>query len=287
MMKKISLLLFALIYAVSNVAWGQQNPFAPVQSKWEVVGTNVELNYHNSDYCDYYLVSSRNKELWVRPGLNNLVRVPREYAAKYRNDPTFLPSHFSTCKGYFPDKLNPDFLYALPVKSGDSTMYTLDAQMNRLTCLFRTAALDTIYAVRGGIVCKNETQGLRNNQINLENGKTLLVYHLDRSFALYGNFSKTFVREGEKISVGQAIGLSAKNSRIAISVFFLDKNKFKGGKPAGLPHTYFNPVFQTANAGNVKLEEGKTYVAQLTDEVLTQEMSKHEKSKYEKKKAGK
>ncbi len=268
----------------SIIAFGQQNLTSPVQSKWEVVGPNVELNYYNSDYCDYYLVSTRQQELWVRPGKNNLVSLPKDKAN--RNDPAFQPSSFKTYKGYFPEKLNPDFLYSLPVKAGKETQYKVDTKRRTLTYLFETGGVDTVYAVRGGIVCKNNDQGLQNKEKTLETSGSMLVYHTDYTFALYEDLSKVFVKEGERIKVGQPVGISSPKKQVSMSFFYLDKNKFTGSTVNGLPHTSFNPVFHTT-AGNAKLEEGTNYTNEWNDEVITQEMSKREKKKYEKQKTEK
>jgi hypothetical protein len=281
-MKKICLLLFPFLCVVAQV-FGQQDAMSPVQSKWEKVGEYVELNYYNSDYCDYYLVSSRNKEIRVFPGKNNLVRVPFDQAAKYKNDPTFMQSSFKTYKGYFPENLNPDFIYSLPIKAGDSTSYVIDNKKPFKTYLFKVKAADTIYAVRSGVVCIKQNQGLNNNEIDLENKGVLLVYHADCSFAFYENMKDLFVRPGEEIEVGQPIGLSSSKGELLMTFFFLDKNKFKGANTNGKPHTHFNPVFHTT-FGNSKLEEKKMYVNEWNDEVITQEMSKREKKKYAKKK---
>ncbi|MDR1679575.1 MAG: M23 family metallopeptidase [Prevotellaceae bacterium] len=268
-----------------GTAFAQQNPMAPVQSKWEWTATTHELNYYNSDYCDYFLVSSRNKELWITSGKNNLLSMPREQAAKYRNDPSFLPSSFRTYKGYFPEKSPVDALYALPVRAGDSTKFTVEPDRRLHTYLFRIESFDTVFATRGGVICKNNDQGLYLGKAeSIENNSNLLVYHYDRTFALYGRLSKTFVREGQQIEIGQPIGLAQEKKRVSVAFFFLDKNKFTGGKPNGSPHTFFKPSFHTANEGKVQLEEKTTYISQISDEMITQDMSKREKKKYEKKK---
>lgn len=274
----MALLCFSPVYLFS-----QQNPLAPVQSKWELVGVNLELNYYNSDYCDYYMVSSRAKELWLGLGKTNLVSVPRENAAKYQNNPEFMPSSFVSYKGYFPEQLNPDFLYSLPVRSGKNTISKVDITKRAFTYLFVVGAFDTVYAVRAGSVCKNQNQGLRNPDELLEENNAILMYHADRTFARYGKLTKLFVREGEQVSVGQALGLVANKGLASISFFYLDKNKFADGNKAGLPHTYFHPLFHTSE-GNVKLEENKSYLSDLSEELITQEMSKREKKRYEKKK---
>lgn len=283
-MKKISLIsLFILFQVLLNLVLAQQDPFEPVQSKWELTQTNLELNFYNSDYCDYYLVSSRNKELWVSPGKNNLVSVAKESAAKYRNDPTFMPNSFRTFKGYFPNKINPDFLYSLPVKSGDSVRYVVDTSKEFYTYFFLLRPMDTVYAVRGGVMCKRQNQGLFNKRESIEDEGTILIYHTDRTFAQYQKLSKCLIREGEQVSVGQAIGLVQKKGFLSLTFFFLDKNKFADGNTRGLPHTHFQPLFHTST-GNLKIEEKALYTNDWSDDVITQEMTKREKKRYEKNK---
>jgi hypothetical protein len=277
---KILLIVFSVVYCSLNLL-GQQNPFDPVQSKWEVISNNVELNYYNSDYCDYYLVSSRNKELRIVEGKNNLIRRPQEKYNRY--DSENLPSSFRVYKGYFPDKINPEFLYSLPIRNGDSTQYMINTKKRTLTYLFQIVRFDTVYAVRSGVICKNEDQGLFNSEEALEIPGSILIYHLDRTFAQYGLLSKVFVKSGEKVKVGEPIGLASAKRYISMSFFYLDKNKFQGGSTLGVPHTHFNPFFHSKYC-NVRLEEGKIYINEWSDDVITQEMSKNEKKRYEKNK---
>lgn len=253
----------------------------PVQSIWEVVDKNIELNYVNSDYCDYFLVSSRNKEVRIRPGKNTLVRIPKErYSA---SDPEFFPSSYQLFKGYFPKKLNPDFKYALPVKPGDSTYFMVNPKKSTMTYLFKVPELDTIYAVRGGIVCKNNNKGLVAKGENVESRGDILIYHYDQTMAHYGMLSETFVNEGEIVTVGMPVGTASNRTFFSLSFFYLDRNKFKGASSIGLPHTYFNPVFHTT-VGDTRLVEKKCYTSQLNDSVITQEMTKGELKRYMKKK---
>lgn len=281
-MKKLFVFALSFLCCAAHLL-AQQNSMSPIQSKWEKVGEYIELNYYNSDYCDYFLASSRNKEIRLFPGNNNLVRVPLDQARKYKNNSTFMRSSFRAFKGYFPENINPDFIYSLPVKGGDSTRYLIDDKKPFVTYLFKVKANDTIYAVRSGVVCMNQNQGLSTKDLDLESKEMLLVYHADCSFALYGKMRDMFVRPGEEIEVGQAVGISTSKSELMMTFFFLDKNKFVGSDPKGRPHTHFNPVFHTT-LGNSKIEERKMYVNEWNDEVITQEMTNKQKKKYAKKK---
>ncbi len=273
-------LIFIILSCFGLYAFAQQDFLSPIQNSWEVIGNNFEFNYNNSDYCDYFLVSTRDREMRLSPGKNTLYRVPKE---RYnRTDPEFLPSSYKVYKGYFPEKLHPGFLYSLPVKNGDSVVYKVNTKRRTLNYLFMIENLDTVYAVRSGVVCKNMDQGLSESKGNFGGVGNLLVYHLDRTFAQYGLMSKILVTPGQNITVGQAIGVASIKQYVSISFFYLDRNKFVGVNPSGFPHTYFNPVFHTTE-GDLKIEEGKNYICEWAPEVITQEMTKKEKKKYDKK----
>jgi hypothetical protein len=65
----------------------------------------------------------------------------------------------------------------------------------------------------------------------------------------------------------------------AISFFFLDENKFKGGLSSGYPYSHFIPVFRTTE-GDVKPEEKTIYQAVTDHDLIMQDMSKRNKKKY-------
>ena len=65
----------------------------------------------------------------------------------------------------------------------------------------------------------------------------------------------------------------------AISFFFLDENKFKGGLSSGYPYSHFIPVFRTTE-GDVKPEEKTIYQAVTDHDLIMQDMSKRDKKKY-------
>ena len=277
-------LTFVLYFLFSQGVFSQAAD-SPITHKWERDYQGIwEFNLHNTDYCDYYVVYNINRINIAKPGKNSLIRMTQGTAA--HNQTTF-PDNYLYYKGDFPHRMNVDFLYALPVKSGDSVIYTVDSGRRTLSHRFFSFYLsDTIYAAREGRVCLNNARGMAQYQIEAANiGEQILLYHKDNTFALYRGFSNVFVSPGSYVKVGQPIGIgmaTLEGTMISVSFFFLDKNKLQGHSIEGNPHTYFNPVFSTANVGNVRLEEGTVYVAKLTDEIITQEMSNREKKRYEK-----
>jgi hypothetical protein len=284
-MKKLFIALF-LCWGLSYSLYCQQNSFSPIQDKWETDYQKTrEYNYYNSDYCDYYLMFSGGNSLNITPGKNTIMRITESS----KGDNTFsYPGTYRFYKGKFIDKFNPDFLYALPLHDGDSTQFKINSKQRDLTLMFSCKNTDTIYAVRGGIICMFDATDMSSKYANPHKENCLLIYHQDYTFAEYTGFTKTFVSPGDLVSVGQALGIVNVTNKVnpyklSIAFFFLDKNKVTN-KQTGNKYSHFAPLFHTANAGNIKLEEGKAYISQLSDTIITQEMSKREKKRYEKKK---
>ena len=90
--------------------------------------------------------------------------------------------------------------------------------------------------------------------------------------------NENFIEPGEEVQVGQAIGKAGPTGG-AISFFFLDENKFKGGLSSGYPYSHFIPVFRTTE-GDVKPEEKTIYQAMTDHDLIMQDMSKRDKKKY-------
>lgn len=278
---------FFLFWGLTHTLYSQQNSFSPIYDKWELdFKGDFEYNYYNSDYCDYYLMLSTDNNFTLTPGKNTLKRI---ISKSDRSDDTYN-YHFTYrfFKGKFIDKFNADFLYALPFHDGDSTRFKVNTKQRSLTFLFSCQDKDTIYATRGGVVCLYDATDMSSKYFNPHKENCLLIYHQDYTFAEYTGLTKTFVNPGDLVNVGQAIGVVNVTNKInpyqlSIAFFFLDKNKV-ANKQTGDKYSHFAPLFHTANAGNVKLDENKAYIAQLNDTLITEEMSKREKKHYEKKK---
>jgi len=284
-MKKIFVGLF-LCFGLSCCLYSQQNSFSPIRDKWETdFEGNQEYNHYNADYCDYYLMLSSGNSINITPGKNTILKITKSN----KGDNTYYyPFTYRFFKGKFIDKFNSDFLYALPFHNGDSTQFKINSNQRDLTLMFSCKNADTIYAARGGIVCMFDATDMSSKYVNPHKENCLLIYHQDYTFAEYTGFTKTFVNPGDLVSVGQAIGIVNVTNKVtpyqlSIAFFFLDKNKVEN-KQTGNKYSHFAPLFHTANAGNIKLEEKKAYISELTDTLITQEMSKKEKKRYEKKK---
>ena len=132
------------------------------------------------------------------------------------DNPFKSASSYTFYRGKFPKDFNIQTPYALPVKNNQKTAWKTDPREPFKTLNFHIKQGDTIYATRSGIACKTT------------NPQQLLIYHPDQTFAAYLVMNENFIEPGEEVQVGQAIG-KAGPTGAAISFFFLDENKFKGG----------------------------------------------------------
>lgn len=245
-----------------------------------------DLILYNNDYCDFYIVVLRGKKAYdVHPG-RNLIVMGR---SRKKSDYTYSKASVSQISinkfsgplykrdinsyrlryypGRFPKKLNESFPYALPVKHGKETAWRTDTLENQLTLNFFVPERDTVYATRGGVVCK------------AGDGRQVLVYHADCTFAAYLMLESKFVSPGSEIHAGEPIGV-ASSEGVSISFYYLDKTQFRRvEKVADYPYAHFVPIFRT-DEGDVRPEEGETYCAVTDDELITQEMSRREKRQY-------
>ena len=296
-MKSLSykMLLVGVSLFVTGFSVSAQSLMSLMRSQEGNLGGEVEKNWerkakdlilYNNDYCDFYTIMLRGKKVHdVHPG-RNLIVMGR---SRKKSDYTYSKASVSQISinkfsgplykrdinsyrlryypGRFPKKLDKSFPYALPVKHGKETSWRTDSLENYLTLNFYIPKRDTVYATRSGIVCK------------AGDGRQVLVYHADCTFAAYLMLERKLVNPGDEIHAGEPIGV-ASSEGVSISFYYLDKAQFRRGeKLPDYPYAHFVPVFRTGE-GDVKPEEGKVYRAVTDDELIVQEMSKREKRQY-------
>lgn len=282
-MKKWSVLF--LLVVSQTLLFAQSHRAIELNSSWE--GRDLVYGATNNDYCDYFLSVDLSKTVGYQ-------RTPSPYTATIgrgssslftlKRDGYASPSTNITYRHYRgnPDKkINIDFLYALPIKTGDSTR-VIPKKMIAYTLRFTMQhTSDTVYACRGGIVCNDDiydtsAKGYKKPE------KILTIYHNDGSMAEYTAFTVPLVYAGESVEMGDPIAISQKGNRsvseVQVGFFFLDKNKLE--LKTGNRHTHFSPLFSTAGREPMKLEAKTTYISAITEEMLMQDMSKREKKKY-------
>lgn len=245
-----------------------ERPMDIVESKWEEnPQEDVELNYYNSDYCDYYMWVGGARTYNLRPGKTTIYTVRK---GSYADNPLKHGSRYNYYRGRFPENFKIGTLYAFPVKNGKQLGWQIDPLESFKTLNFHLLQGDTVCATRSGMACTTVDR------------RQLLIYHPDHTFAAYLSMEENFIVPGEEVRVGQPIGVASRRG-VSISYFFLDANKFEGDHPSGYPYSHFMPVFRTEE-GDVKLKEKLTYHAKIDDELIMQDMNKREQKKYLKKK---
>lgn len=219
----------------------------------------TERNYYNNDWCDYYLYRENDKSYTLHPGKNTVYTVNKDNKIY---DPAKESQQFICQRGKPIDKYDTSKVYSLPVKNGNQTLYCIagNSENKRMT-RFNIGQGDTVYATRGGIVCTTS------------NPRIIFIYHNDNTFAAYLGLRSCLIKPGDKITVGQPVGISELET-IDMCFFFLDSNKIKKLRLNGKnPYNTFIPAFRTTE-GDVRLIDGKTYQAVTDDELIMQDMTK-------------
>ncbi|GHT77519.1 hypothetical protein AGMMS50262_18730 [Bacteroidia bacterium] len=255
----------------------------------------LTFSANNRDFCDYYLyvdmshmqgflTMGAGQIVTVHPGQQRLFTLKtnpdaRKYSFSYR---------YTMYRGDVKAKPNADFIYALPCTSGNTVIAAVEKNQEGYQLSFELSS-DTLYACRGGAVCDDDLKDFTaKGHQNFSDSRWLsqiTLYHEDRTFGEYIFFGKPLISAGSTVKMGSPIAVINSNttSLVKFSTYFLDKNKVDQ-KNIGNKHTHFRPFFQIANEGKIRLETNKSYVCEITDEMLMQDMSKREKKKFLQKK---
>ena len=298
-MKKHVYLLTVMLFSVCQIfAQSWQNPDNAVQLSSDFDQSQGRLIFYadNRDFCDYYLnirfVNTEGFEgvtygtstsITVAPGQRQILT----YRVKTGATRYSYNYQYSMYRGDVRKKLNIDFIYSLPVAVKKGITAGIIENQEGYQLAFDLPS-DTVYACRGGVMCDdnlkdNTAKGHMHFNDN-RNLSQITVYHSDGSFGEYVFKGKSLIYPGEKIKMGSPIAVV--EGTLRFSVYFLDKNKLNDMK-IGNKHTHFRPFFQTVDEGKIRMENGKTYLCERTDEMLMQDMSKHEKKNFLKNKSQK
>lgn len=269
MKKLLSLCSFLFSAAVLNIAYGQALdrllaiPQFTVESRYEYdADHNRVLNYYNNDFCDYYLYRTNDNSYKLRPGKNTVHKISGNTP-----DPAASPSSYYRFRGIFPKDFSIKTPYAFPTRNGAQVSWNIDRRERLKTMQFGIAPDDTVFAVRSGVACKTVDD------------RFLLVNHPDGTFSAYLNMPENFRHEGEKIGVGEPVGIAGP-AGVSISFFFLDRNKFSyGARPLGHPYSHFIPYFRTSR-GDCRPHEDTVYQCIIDDMLISMDMTRKDAKKY-------
>ena len=194
-----------------------------------------------------------------------------------------------------PKGVDTSFVYLLPFQSDKSVQVFEHTNIGEVflkqarpkgwkAYQFRGENLDSIFAVRKGIVVKVVDE-YEYDTLSLYTSKTnnILVEHADGSIAVYKGFKKGFiaVKERHEVFPHSYLGLisntPSNKKYLTIMMYYLSDTGFKEGSKA--EHTFITPVFLTG-AGAGVLENRQQYKVVVSTEVVTKEMNKRQKKEY-------
>jgi|GEM_PF-1402833 len=308
-MKKLLLSISALSLAqISQAQLPAPNIAVEFSGAWE--NNNYVYKTKNNDFCDYTISVNLTNMVGFDGPSSPYVAIVRRGESKLMtlkwdgmtlNSPSYT---YYEGRGNIYEKPDVGFVYALPVKQGDSVQVVPKSDRDYTLIFALSNASDTVYACREGIVCDNSlSDHTSKGNAKYDRSNIITIYHKDATMADY-DIGKAFlvkqlvfpgdiVKMGDPIAVIKPVTMTKPGTdktlhgkAISVGIYFLDKNKFANEQGGGGRQTGFVPVFHTA-AGDVKLAPKTTYVGGITDQMATSDMSKREKERYLKDKAKK
>lgn len=301
MIKRTILYLMFLLLCKSAFS---QNRDVTVTFQFTANG-DVVFMANNSDFCDYFVTLSFNglsnttapptAQVNVRPGLSQILKL----TPVRKNEPIRFGYSYSYIKGNSNPKINAQFRYLLPVKEGKSTSAN---ELKNLTeflgkpvppnwyaLSFTMNEGDTVYAARGGVVCRINPAGKvtgNTGTIYTSSTNSVEIFHEDGTIAKYDLLKNKGIlaRSGQKINAGDPVGIIGKvydSVVLNFIVYYLDKNLIQndlGFLSAG--YSSYKPKFALTEKTGSLLTPGEMYTALKPVSVIMQEMSKKEKERY-------
>ena len=231
--------------------------------------------YINTDYCSYMVIRKGARYYNALPGENLVESRPVQSQASEGN---YAATNYHYWRGVFPKKDAGAGYYALPLAAGEKvvvdphTIHFKGSEREENYMSFGVQENDTVYAMRGGVVCLSGDK------------KGVVINHADETFAVYHHMRRALVQPGENVETGQPVGLAA-GKEVHVGFVYLDEKYFKQKEFATeYPYTHFVPQIWDGSQF-VRYDKPAVVVAPaLPDEVVTQDMTKAQKKRYMKNK---
>lgn len=264
---------------VLPIKFGRPSQPSPFTGIWELkrrvisgdfqVDSDKQITWvENIDYCSY---TSMEGNSIIHPGrYDNTLRHQevRNAGKKFLGTDILVVKYGTWCRGVPIEAKKIKNQYCCPIKAGAETKiryYDGDKQHVR----FSIAVEDTIYAMRGGVVCLSG------------HPSGVVVYHKDGSFGVYRCFSEVYVAAGDQIHAGQALGLSM-SEQLSVYFLYLDKRKIFDAKSPGDAYTFFYPSIMTDTGLRQSNLDTTIVVPPVSDEIIMLDMNKVQQKKYQK-----
>ncbi|PWT70760.1 MAG: hypothetical protein C5B59_20385 [Bacteroidetes bacterium] len=232
----------------------------------------------------------------IKPGKTRLFKLSKQVV----ENPMGFRYMTSYIKGCINPKVNPDFVYLLPIAPGKEAqvyeMVNLSEQKKAsanptvngqelipnpkdwYVVRLRMKPGDTIYSARRGVVTQVDmSSGLNDSGVASAGHENFVeIVHADCSFGHYGIFKKNgvFVKPGQTVEAGQPIGLVGgdrfgRGSEARFSVFYNIETNDQDGH--GVFSAFVPLKFWTKNNGAAKIKHGASYVCEDPLQIVNQE----------------
>ncbi len=202
-------------------------------------------------------------------------------------------------------KINRDFLYVLPFKSGKTIDIVETTDIREMaheskkektwkSFLVRRSSADTVCSMRKGIVIKivakyNENRSDDYNYTSKMN--TITIEHKDGTFSKYRGFNKDliFVKLGQTVYPQTPLGVLYRFDNSSYRLYFdvtyrkpVNDSFFKQRTFTDeILLAFLNPYFYTKD-GVVKLNHSQKYTVDINNDIYFKEFSRRERRKYKK-----
>lgn len=284
-----------------------------VKVSYEVEGKNYILKAENTSFYPYTIQVVFTKLTGASGmttdvpyvsvagnGMSRLLTLRREV----ENIPVSFSYQSRAYKGNWKADSDSSFVYIPPVAPGKKVdihiltslkdFFQRNRQGKRIAGLaFRMNEGDTVYAMRGGLVCDvHQRQAseaeIPGSKVYARTENYVVVYHKDGSFATYKLFKNEgiFVKPGEEIEAGEPIGVIGGNHyrqgahlRLQMSGCFEDSDEDYAIE--GRAYHSFIPVIAVNESETCK-PDGQTaqFESSHPVDLIMKEMSKREKKQY-------
>ncbi len=201
-------------------------------------------------------------------------------------------------KGCFKTVADKDIIYMLPssenkdvtvkyLKNFSSDKFGNELPKDWVSYGFLLSVGDTVFAARKGKVIQLKHSGSVENEHSVYDSKRsgIVLEHKDCTFGKYSNVDHFFVKEGEMVYPGQALGIlmaraNKESDYMIFSIYYPDIKTSVAGKLSS--ENIYIPALFDVDAKKTQLEEGVKYRSKHRFEIISQEMKKKEIKKYKK-----
>lgn len=209
-------------------------------------------------------------------------------------------------QGFPNPKFDSTFVYLLPLKNNNpievrylsnlnAKYFEEEEPKNWKAFQFIRNKADTICSVRKGIVVDivdKYSVDTTNNYLYSSNRNFIMIEHKDGTYAKYEGLDNKniFVKLGDVVLPNQPLAKliqydKSGNFQLRFSVYYLNEDllEIENSKKRNI-YGYIDPYFQTTE-GIVKLASRKTYISNITENLIIKELSKKELKIRQKKQA--